>query len=323
MINKILITNKLEKFFRHSNVESFIKVIIISFLYDKVNYIRKIVGNENALNMLNKYIYNLEHNLTKIKKLEKYHSIYAKYDYKDKNLKYFITNDYQKIENLKINKEEKKQLLIQEFKVMMYKELEKIINIYTFNGKIISNSFYIEDKNGRYPDYEGDFSDIIDIFSEVEVCEINKVDKKIKTYVDTEKNYFVYTDHFSQRNSEVISYVKLWKMSMDKKILYYAINNPKKYSEKMIEEFNKKYNNIFKTNYKFLLTNKNVFSLIENYILHIRNRIDAEYNIRYHQDLSVIFELMQKKHISSKYTSYLLHTTNVNKKLEYKLIGEI
>ena len=30
---------------------------------------------------------------------------------------------------------------------MMYKEFETITNIYTFNGKIVSNSFYIEDIN--------------------------------------------------------------------------------------------------------------------------------------------------------------------------------
>lgn len=323
MIDKIFITKKLEKFFNRLNVDSFIRVIIISFFYDKVNYMSKIVGNTNALDMLNKYIYNLEHNLIKFVKLEKYHSIYAQYDYKSKSLKYFIASKYKKIENLKINKEEKRQLLIQEFKIMMYKELEKIINIYSLNSKIISNSFYIEDKKGRYPDYDGDFSDIIDIFSDLEVCEINNVDEKIKTYVDEEKKYFVYANHFSQRNSEVISYVKIWKMSMDKKLLYFAINNPKKYSERMIEEFNKKYEDIFKANYKFLLMNKDVFSLIENYILHIRNKIDKEYNVRYHQDLSVIFELMQRKKSVSKYSSYLLHTTNINNRLYYKLIGEV
>lgn len=323
MMDKIFIANKLEKVFKQLNVDSFIKVIVISFFYDKINYMSKIVENKSALDMLDKYIYNLEHNLNKIVKLKKYHSIYAQYDYKSKSLKYFIASEYKKIEKLKINKEEKRKLLIQEFKIMMYKELEKIINIYSLNGKIISNSFYIEDKKGRYPDYEGDFSDIIDIFSDVEVCEFNDVDEKIKTYVDEEKKYFVYANHFSQRNSEVISYVKIWKMSMDKKLLYFAINNPKKYSERMIEEFNKKYDDIFKANYKFLLTNKDAFSLIENYVLHIRNKIDKEYNVRYHQDLSVIFELMQRKKRISKYSSYLLHATNINNRLYYKLIGEV
>lgn len=321
MIDKVLITNKLAGFFKYLNIDNFIKVIIISFLYDKVNYIQEFVGNESALDMLDKYIYNLEHNLKRITKLDSYHSIYANYDYQNKNLKYYITSNYKKIEKIKLDKQEKKQILIQEFKMMMYKELEKIINIYSLNGRIISNSFYIEDLHGRYPEYGGDFSDIIDVFSDVEVCEINKINKRVKTFIDPEKKYFVYAEHFSQRNSEVTSYVKIWKMSMDKKMLYFAINNPKKYSEKMIEEFNKKYDYIFEANYKFFLTNKDVFSLIENYILHIRNRIDEENNVRYHQDLSVIFELMQKKKRISKYTSYLLHSTGENNKLEYKIMG--
>ena len=59
MIDKVFITGKLENFFRQTNPESFLKVFIISFLFDKINYIEKIVGQENSLNMLDKYIYNL------------------------------------------------------------------------------------------------------------------------------------------------------------------------------------------------------------------------------------------------------------------------
>lgn len=323
MIDKIFITNKLNNFFSSSNIDNFIKVIIISFLYDKANYICEIVGYENALNMLEKNIYNLEHNLKKITKLDKYHSIYANYDYKNKQLKYFVINNYNKTKDIELNKEEKKQLLIQEFKIMMYKELEKVINIYSLNGRIISNSFYIEDMQGRYPEYEGDFSDIADVFADVEVCSIDGINKKIKTYIDNEKKYFVYSEHFSQRNSEVISYVRLWRMFMDDKLFYFAVNNPKKYSEQMIKEFNRKYASIFNIKYNFILKNKDVFSLLENYILHIRNRIDEENNIKYHQDISVIFEMMQKSKRVSAYTEYLLHTTNSTNKLEYKIIGEM
>ena len=71
------------------------------------------------------------------------------------------------------------------------------------------------------------------------------------------------------------------------------------------------------------MKNKDAFSLLENYILHIRNRIDEDNNIKYHQDISVIFEMMQKSKRISKYTEYLLHTTNASNKLEYKLIGGI
>ena len=323
MVEKIVITNKLENFCRTTNMDSFFRVLLISFLSDKINYIEKIIGTENALNMLDKYIYNLAHNLKSFIKLGTYHSIYAKYEYKTKQLKYYITNDYKKIDKIKLDKQEKRQLVIQEFKIMMYKEFEKIINIYSLNGKIVSNGFYIEDSYGRYPEYNGKFSDIIDIFSDVEACNICNINEKIKTYIDKDKNFFVYSEHFSQRNSEVIGYVKLWRKVLDNKLLYFAMNNPKKYSEKMIKDFNQKYEYVLNSNYNFILKNKDVFSLIENYLLHIRNRINAEYNIQYHQDISVIFELMNKKNGISKYIDYLLHSSNDKNKLEYKNIISI
>lgn len=68
MIDKVFITGKLENFFRQTNPESFLKVFIISFLFDKINYIEKIVGQENSLNMLDKYIYNLCQNIRTFKK---------------------------------------------------------------------------------------------------------------------------------------------------------------------------------------------------------------------------------------------------------------
>lgn len=317
MIDKVFITEKLENFFKKTNPDSFLKVFVTSFLFDKINYIEKIVGHENSLNMLDKYIYNLYQNIKEFKKLDQYHSIYAKYDFKSKCIKYYMTNDYKKLKSTNISTKDKKTFIIKEFKIMMYKELETVINIYSLNGKIVSNGFYIEDRYGRYPNYEGDFSNIIDIFSDVEVCNITKLNEKIKVYVDEEKEYFVYAKHISQRNSEVMEYVDLWRNFIDNKIYYFANNNPKKYSEKMINEFNTEYNYIISNGkYEFLLKNKDTFSLIENYLLHIRNRIDSENNIRYHQDLSVIFKMMNyKKHIS-KLSEYVLHSSNnENKKL--------
>ena len=321
MIDKILITKKLENFFIKTNPESFFKVFIISFLFDKTNYIESIVGYENALNMLDKYIYNLENNIKVFKRLDKYHSIYAKYDFKEKCLKYYMTNDYKKFKNTSLNSEQKKKFIIKEFKIMMYKELEKITNIYVSNRKIISNSFYIEDRNGRYPDYDGDFSDIIDIFADVEVCNILKIKDRIKTYIDENKNYFVYSTHISQRNSEVINYVFLWRKFFNNKLYYFAANNPKKYSEKFINDFNIEYEYILVNGkYNFLLKNKDVFSLIENYLLHIRNRIEIENNIQYHQDLSVIFEMMNHKKNLNKLSEYLLHNSDSSNKLNYEEI---
>ena len=72
MIDKIFVTKKLEAFLNKTNPESFLKVFVISFLYDKVNYIEKIVGHDNCLNMLDKYIYNIEQNIKSFKNLIQY-----------------------------------------------------------------------------------------------------------------------------------------------------------------------------------------------------------------------------------------------------------
>ena len=271
--------------------------------------------------MLDKYIYNLEKNIKSFKRLEKYHSIYAKYEFKEKCLKYYMTADYTKLRSFSLNSNNKKEILIKEFKIMMYKEFEKIINIYTQNGRIISNGFYIEDHYGHYPEYNGDFSNIMDIFSEAEICDILGINDTIITYIDENRKYFVYSKHISQRNSEVINYVELWKKFFDNKLYYFAVNNPKKYSEKMIVDFNNEYEYIIKKqNYNFLLHNTNTFSLIENYLLHIRNRINIENNIQYHQDLSVIFKMMAEKKNIDKLDQNLLHSVNSNNRLNFKEI---
>ncbi len=318
MIDKILVTKKLETFFNKTNPESFLKVFVISFLYDKVNYIEKIVGHDNCLNMLDKYIYNIEQNIKSFKKIDKYHSIYAKYDFKTKSLKYYMTNDYKKFKTTSLSTDNKKAFIIKEFKIMMYKEFEKIINIYAMNGKIISNGFYLEDKNGRYPDYDGHFSDIMDVFSDVEVCNITNLNDRIKTYVDVDKEYFVYSKHISQKNSEVMCYVDLWRKFIDKKLYYFAINNPKRYSEKMINDFNSEYEFILNGKYEFILKNKNVFSLIENYLLHIKDRIEIDNNIQYHQELSMIFKMMNTKKDIYNFKEYVLHSSDAKNKLIYE-----
>ena len=99
------------------------------------------------------------------------------------------------------------------------------------------------------------------------------------------------------------------------------MNNPQKYSEKFISEFNREYEYILSNEkYNFILKNKDVFSLIENYLLHIRNKIEVENNIQYHQDLSAIFKMMnQKKHLSVL-AKYLLHNSNPSDKLNYEKI---
>ncbi len=321
MIDKFLITKKLEFFFRRTNPESFLKVFIISFLFEKVNYIEKNVGYENSLNMLDKYIYNLCQNIKTFKRLDKYHSIYVKYDYESKCLIYYMTNDYNKLRNITLSPDQKKAIIIKEFKIMMYKEFEMVINIYSLNDKIVSNGFYIEDRNGRYPDYYGDFSNIVDIFSEAEVCNMIGINDRIKVYIYGTKDYFVCSKHISRINSEVINYVDLWRKFMDNSLYYFAVNNPKKYSEKMIIDFNIEYEYVLSNGkYKFLLKNKDIFSLIENYLLHIRNRIDIENNIQYHQDLSVIFKMMNYTKRINDFSKYVLHSTNSENKLIFNEI---
>ena len=174
MIDKFLITGKLENFFRKTNPESFLKVFVISFLFDKINYIEKIVGHENSLNMLDKYIYNLCQNIREFKKIDNYHSIYAKYDFKSKCLKYYMTNDYKKFKSTTISTEDKKAFIIKEFKIMMYKEFETIINIYSLNG----DEYILKEFQSKYTKEE----------IEKEITIINHLKKygiKVPSYIKT------------------------------------------------------------------------------------------------------------------------------------------
>ena len=78
MIDKIEITKRLTRFFKRTNIESFFKIIIVSYLYDKTSHLEKIVGTENRIAMLDKYIYNLQENVIAFKKIEKYFFIQKK-----------------------------------------------------------------------------------------------------------------------------------------------------------------------------------------------------------------------------------------------------
>ncbi|MBQ3409243.1 MAG: hypothetical protein IJH12_08590 [Clostridia bacterium] len=313
MVDKILITNKLQNYFNKTNLDSFLKVFVISYFYDKLNYMEPIVGNDNCLNMFDKYVYNMEKNIKFFKKVEKYHSIYAKYDFDSKTLKYYMTNEYKNTKGISESSNNQKQIIIKEFKIMMYKEFDKVVNIHIMNQKVISNGFYFEDKEGRYPDYNGHFSNIMDIFSEVEVCKITGVDDKIKNYIDQNKKYFVYSNHISKTNSEVMCYAELWRKFIDEKLYYFAVNNPKKYAEKMIEDFNSEYEFVLNGTYQFMLENKNVFALIENYLLHIKDRADIEHNAQYHQELSIIFSMMNNKRNINNFKDYVLHGSAGNR----------
>ena len=100
MIDKIDITKRLTRFFKRTNIESFFKIIIVSYLYDKTSHLEKIVGKENSIAMLDKYIYNLQENVIVFKKIEKYHSIYVQYNYDEKKVYYHVSNNYNKLTEL-------------------------------------------------------------------------------------------------------------------------------------------------------------------------------------------------------------------------------
>lgn len=293
MIDKIEITKRLTRFFKRTNIESFFKIIIVSYLYDKTNHLENIVGKENSIAMLDKYIYNLQENVIAFKKIEKYHSIYVQYNYDEKKVYYHMSNNYNKL--IELNEKSSKERIIKEFKIMIYKELEKIVNIHRKGGKIFSNGYYIEDEEGRYPEYGGHYSNIIDIFAEYEVCNILGINDNIIVYLDETKENFVYARHISVKNSQVMCYAEFIRKIISEKLFYFAMNNPKKYSKKMIDEFNEKYNYILDKKYELKLKRDDIFSTIESYLIHIVENPYDEKNLRYHKDLKYLFNEIGKK----------------------------
>lgn len=293
MIDKIEITKRLTRFFKRTNIESFFKIIIVSYLYDKTSHLENIVGKENSIAMLDKYIYNLQENVIAFKKIEKYHSIYVQYNYDEKKVYYHVSNNYNKLTEL--NEKSSKEQIIKEFKIMIYKELEKIVNIHRKGGKIFSNGYYIEDEEGRYPEYGGHYSNIIDIFADYEVCNILGINDNVIIYIDESKENFVYARHISEKNSQVMCYIEFIRKIISEKLFYFAMNNPKKYSKKMIDEFNEKYNYILDKKYELKLKRDDIFSTIETYLIHIVENPYDEKNLRYHKDLKYLFNEIGKK----------------------------
>lgn len=293
MIDKIDITKRLTRFFKRTNIESFFKIIIVSYLYDKTSHLENIVGKENSIAMLDKYIYNLQENVIAFKKIEKYHSLYVHYNYDEKKVYYHMSNNYNKL--IELDEKISKERIIKEFKIMIYKELEKIVNIHRKGGKIFSNGYYIEDEEGRYPEYGGHYSNIIDIFADYEVCNILGINDNVIIYIDETKENFVYARHISVKNSQVMCYIEFIRKIISEKLFYFAMNNPKKYSKKMIDEFNEKYNYILDKKYELKLKRNDIFSTIETYLIYIVENPYDEKNLRYHKDLKYLFNEIGKK----------------------------
>ena len=84
------------------------------------------------------------------------------------------------------------------------------------------------------------------------------------------------------------------------------------YFEIFLKDFNERYGYVLNNN-KFLLKNKDIFSLIENYILHIRNKINSDKNLQYHIELSKLFEIINKKVKIENINIYLLNKQIVKK----------
>lgn len=84
------------------------------------------------------------------------------------------------------------------------------------------------------------------------------------------------------------------------------MKDPINYFEIFLKDFNGRYGYVLDNN-KFLLKNKDIFSLIENYILHIRNKINSDKNLQYHIELSKLFEIINKKVKIENINIYLLN----------------
>lgn len=313
MVNSEKIISKLDRFFNFVNIDTFFKSIFIQFLIDKTNYLNKIFQDDDIVEkIIDKCVYNFENNIKNIEKIEKYHSIYINYDFSQKTLKYYVTGDYIVANTRNLSIDEKKKLIINEFRIMIYKELEKIANIVVSNDEVVSVGLYIKSRSNVYSNYLGNFLDMLDIFAEAEVCDIFNLNSYIKRYVDKDRKYYVYEPHISKVNSEVIEYARLLKEIIGQKEYHLACLDPKLYTFEIINSFEKKYETVFYNDYDFLLDDKIAFSLIENYLLHIRNKINEENNLRYHKDITFALKQIIKNlpKNNENYNKFLLNIEN-------------
>lgn len=92
-------------------------------------------------------------------------------------------------------------------------------------------------------------------------------------------------------------------------MLLQIIERPYELFWNILKDFNGRYGYVLDNN-KFLLKNKDIFSLIENYILHIRNKINSDDNLQYHIELSNIYEEINKKANIKDINNYILNKVN-------------
>lgn len=254
MISKELLRSKIEQHCKRNKIDNFIKACIINYLYDKSKYQSQYIEEKALLNMIDKNIYNLSVNLIEVIQIKHKEEIYIEYNERAKTLSYCIASKYKGIQE--------KEFVVSEFKAMIYKELEKISNLYLKRNEIFSNGFYLENIAKTRA--------LVDIFSDLEAALY--INLKPKYQLNLGNGYYILTRHQSD-NSEVLGYAEIVKKLIGEKLYYYAVNNPKLYSQKLRETFTNEYGDM---------------GLIESYLIAIKQESDIARKIQYHKQISKI-----------------------------------
>lgn len=254
MISKELLRSKIEQHCKRNKIDNFIKACIINYLYDKSKYQSQYIEENALLNMIDKNIYNLSVNLIEVIQIKHKEEIYIEYNERAKTLSYCIASKYKGIQE--------KEFVVSELKAMIYKELEKISNLYCKRNEIFSNGFYLENIAKTRA--------LVDIFSDLEATLY--INLKPKYQLNLGNGYYILTRHQSD-NSEVLGYAEIVKKLIGEKLYYYAVNNPKLYSQKLRETFTNEYGDM---------------GLIESYLIAIKQEPDIARKIQYHKQISKI-----------------------------------
>lgn len=254
MISKELLRSKIEQHCKRNKIDNFIKACIINYLYDKSKYQSQYIEEKALINMIDKNIYNLSVNLIEVIQIKHKEEIYIEYNEREKTLSYCIASKYKGIQE--------KEFVVSELKAMIYKELEKISNLYLKRNEIFSNGFYLENIAKTRV--------LVDIFSDLEAALY--INLKPKYQLNLGNGYYILTRHQSD-NSEVLGYAEIVKKLIGEKLYYYAVNNPKLYSQKLRETFTNEYGDM---------------GLIESYLIAIKQESDIARKIQYHKQISKI-----------------------------------
>ena len=254
MISKELLRSKIEQHCKRNKIDNFIKACIINYLYDKSKYQSQYIEEKALLNMIDKNIYNLSVNLIEVIQIKHKEEIYIEYNKRAKTLSYCIASKYKGIQE--------KEFVVLELKAMIYKELEKISNLYLKRNEVFSNGFYLENIAKTRA--------LVDIFSDLEAALYINLSPKYQ--LNLGNGYYILTRHQSD-NSEVLGYAEIVKKLIGEKLYYYAINNPKLYSQKLRETFTNEYGDM---------------GLIESYLIAIKQESDIARKIQYHKQISKI-----------------------------------